>query len=416
MPRSPAATPEPQTPAPRKAAWWFLVGHEPLLSLAEIAAVLGIPLDSLKPTALELPIVRLEASLEPTALMGQLGGTIKIAEEGKTALSEEDLATSLAKELRKQEGKITFGISSYTTEAGTEDFIKRLGQAVKKQLTQEGRSVRHVFDHEPFLSSASVEKNKLATSGSEFIIQKINDHYDYALTRAVQPFEAFGARDYGRPGRDDVSGMLPPKLALMMINLARGPRDGVLLDPFCGSGTIVSEALLHGYTQVVGSDLSERAVRDTEQNIAWLRETFPETVSDAQSFKFFQADSRDLGTMLASRSIDAIVTEPFLGPPLRGHESPETIKKNASELAKLYSDTFTAFKKILRPGASIVCIIPRFKHGDSWFTISDRIMPHLKELGFVKERLLPEAISPSFYLLYHRPKQRVGREIWKFTV
>ena len=35
----------------------------------------------------------------------------------------------------------------------------------------------------------------------------------------MQDFEQWGARDYGRPSRDAVRGMLPPKLARMMVNL-----------------------------------------------------------------------------------------------------------------------------------------------------------------------------------------------------
>ena len=89
--------------------------------------------------------------------------------------------------------------------------------------------------------------------------------FSLAQTEAVQPFEQFSARDFGRPGRDDLSGMLPPKLAIIMINLAQTPLNSILLDPFCGSGTILSEAVLLGYTNLIGTDISEKAIADSKK-------------------------------------------------------------------------------------------------------------------------------------------------------
>ena len=54
-------------------------------------------------------------------------------------------------------------------------------------------------------------------------------------TLVVQPFKVLSKRDFGRPARDDHSGMLPPKLAQIMINLARRNDDistKTILDPF----------------------------------------------------------------------------------------------------------------------------------------------------------------------------------------
>src|SRR5205823_3602162 len=102
---------------------------------------------------------------------------------------------------------------------------------------------------------------------------------------AVQPFEQFSARDFGRPGRDDLSGMLPPKLAIIMINLAANDTISVLLDPFCGSGTILSEALLLGYKNLIGSDISEKAVADTKTNLDWIANKFRRDLPDIKIFK-----------------------------------------------------------------------------------------------------------------------------------
>jgi len=60
-------------------------------------------------------------------------------------------------------------------------------------------------------------------------------------------------------------GALRPTVASAMVALAGVP-DGVLLDPCCGSGTILSEAASAGWT-VRGLDIDPEAVRITRENV-----------------------------------------------------------------------------------------------------------------------------------------------------
>jgi len=68
-------------------------------------------------------------------------------------------------------------------------------------------------------------------------------------------------------------GMLPPKLAQTIVNLATGPtpptEDTIILDPFCGTGVILQESLLMGYG-AYGTDLEPRMIDYTRENLAWL--------------------------------------------------------------------------------------------------------------------------------------------------
>ncbi len=415
--------------------WWFILGREPLLSLAELFAVLKIPLTSWPTNRAEYitPLCRISGTFdEASMVIQQLGGTVKIAAELDRGLSESALVAAILKELRTIEGKIHFGISWYGAEPGAWSLqrIEHWGKEIKKQLTVAGRSVRYIYKGETTLSSVTVAKNGLDKRGREFIITRINgkdstdsNYYGLAKTIAVQPFEEFSARDFGRPGRDSRSGMLPPKLAMMMINIATAslPQFTIhssqftVLDPFCGSGTILTEAVLLSYKNIIGADVSTKAVADTKQNFDWLNHHYS-PLSTHYSLQLFQSDVRDLSQKIPQHSVDAIVTEPYLGPPLRSRESLEQIKKNCQELFGLYRDAFVEFKKVLRPGGITVFIIPRFFVGGAWHTISDKLIPELKTLGFTKERLLPTEITPTTYILYHRPEQMVGREIWKFRL
>src|SRR5207247_323255 len=109
--------------------------------------------------------------------------------------------------------------------------------------------------------------NDLLTKGVELLLMPTGAAWSLARTVALQPFEEFGQRDFGRPGFDAASGMLPPKVALMMLNLSGIPREGAMLDPFCGSGTILMEAFVQGYANITGSDISAAAAESTKKNI-----------------------------------------------------------------------------------------------------------------------------------------------------
>ncbi|MBP9761420.1 MAG: hypothetical protein KBD15_04250, partial [Candidatus Magasanikbacteria bacterium] len=63
---------------------------------------------------------------------------------------------------------------------------------------------------------------------------------------------------------------------------------------------------------------------------------------------------------------------------------------------------------VLKKNAVVVMIIPKFLYGKEWITID--CQKDILALGFAPVPLLDEHVS----LVYHRPKQFVAREIWKY--
>ena len=386
------------TPSSRR---WFVLGRESLIAAAEIDAVL-----SLKKYDYSTQILKVDASCDPKTLIDRLGGTIKIARELADSVTKKDLEKIITDELKTVSGKINFGISFYNTTGLTLKEIRILGLQIKKFLKTEGYSVRYVENKEEALSSVTVEKNNLTGRGREFLIQKNPDNtFSIAQTEAVQPFEQFSARDFGRPGRDDLSGMLPPKLAMIMINLAQTPLNSMLLDPFCGSGTILSEALLLEYKNLIGSDISEKAVADTKVNIEWITTKFNR---ELPSNRIFKGEVAELSKNLHANSIDAIVTEPYLGKPLRGQETKQELASQAKQLKDLYLQAFRQFNQILKPKGKVVFIIPRFKFANDWITIDCK--NEIEKIGFTALPFFEDQLR----LVYSRPNQKVAREIWRF--
>lgn len=382
----------PQLPLlkPTKRNLLFILGRETVLSLAEVKAFFltnDLTFDVVYHKENKL-IVSVDKELNIPETMKLLGGTIKICEvANQTPTHRDDLAKYLNTYIPT--GKIEFSINGFNA----------LGIETKKALKQLGRSARYIEAK----NTATVIYNNLVKGGAD--IEICNNQV--FITKAIQPIDDFSKRDFGRPGRDDESGMLPPKLAMMMLNLATQNKTNVILDPFCGSGTIITEAILMGYKNLIGADVSPKAIADTSTNIKWLENMFNIDTRDLR-INIFVSDIFDIAKKINNDTVDAVVAESYLGKPLRGSESRSTIETQATELKMLYVNSFAKFKKILKPNGIVVFIIPRFRHNEDWIRIDceNEILKH----GFVNDSLLPE----QKHLLYWRPGQHVGREIWRF--
>lgn len=374
---------------PIKNKWLFILGRETVLSLAEIKALFLL-------NKIEYEIIHnqenklvISATHLPNAgdLIKKLGGTIKIA----SSIGKIKNPTQLAKFLNEHitEGKIEFSINGSMS----------LGIETKKMLKKMGRSARYVEAK----NSATVIYNNLIKSGADIEIYQD----ELFITLAIQSIDDFSKRDFGRPGRDDESGMLPPKLAMMMINLATIKTDKTIMDPSCGSGTVISEAVLMGYKKIIAADISDKAIDDTMKNLQWLKTNF-QIHNNTDDINIFVGDVTKISQKIKSDFVDAIITEPYLGKPLRGNENSSVLEQQARELKILYLQSFVQFHKILKEGGVAVFIIPRFKTKDGWITIDCE--EEIENLGFENDCIIPE----EKYLTYWRETQHVGREIWRF--
>ncbi len=261
----------------------------------------------------------------------------------------------------------------------------RTGFALKKELTQAGHKARFVESKETDLSSVIVNQEKCQDLVAIFEPEGIY----YGRTVAVQDFKDYSHRDYGRPARDSQSGMLPPKLAQMMINLAQAKKDDVILDPFCGSGTILQECLLLGYHNLIGSDLSAKAVADTQKNLTWLQS---EKKINLDQVQIFQADAQKLNL---DHPVQCLISEVYLGP-VKG-----TIKleQTLADLKKLYAEIFANLTKLLAQRNSLVIAFPAWRRARTIVYLN--IERDLAKLGYqIKDKYL-----------YGRPDAQVLRQI-----
>ncbi len=417
--------------------YFFILGRDPALSVAEIISVLNrlSVKHSLKYFSQEALIVETETDLSKMSLMNVLGGTVKfgkvISEVGLDESEKKFEEVISAKSLRKNflpeyPGKLHTGISIY--DAGGEklllssltDQLKDLNVVVKKNLQADGLKIGFVQIKDRYLSSVSVEKNELLKKGAEIVFLVSKDKILIGKTLEVQKFAEFTFRDMARPEKDKRSGIMPPKLARMMINLSETASVGVLLDPFCGSGTILQEAVTMGYRQIHGTDISQKAVSDSQKNIHWLLGHIHNAERSSYNIKIGEADARRLSEKFSRNSVDAIVTEPYLGPAF--FEKPKflTVNRLLPELGSLYLAAFGSFGKILQKDGKVVIIFPAFNVEGKWQFMD--ILPQIQRNGFIQKDLLSSVVQTAYpayqkdrrSVVYGGKEQFVRREILVF--
>ncbi len=416
--------------------YYFILGKNPTLSSAEIIAVLNklqISFD-IKALSIEVLVLSTDAELS-SEFIKTLGGTIKIGKIiDEVGLDDDEQKFEKIFEgqniadnyLSAKEGKLHFGMSIYDGGADKKYIgelnsrLKDLCVTVKQNLQNIGLKAGFVRIKDRYLSSVSVWKNQLLGKGMEMVLICTNNKILAGKTLDVQEFESFSFRDYGRPQRNTKSGLIPPKLARMMINLAQIGSDVKLLDPFCGSGTILQEAILLGYKNTYGSDINERAIFDSKTNVDWLFDNYRQLDESLFNTNIFLSDVRSIAQNISHNSIDVIITEPYLGAPLFKRPSYEIISSTLHEVGKLYLSAFLEFKKILNMGGKVIIVFPAFEDCGKMYFVE--VLGKIKEIGFSQLELIPTEMTKNNLLqltnrntaLYGGVEQFVKREILIF--
>jgi tRNA G10 N-methylase Trm11 len=359
----------------------FILGRQPELSLAELESIFGA--ENIRQIAPTAAILRTDfpAGFRPESL----GGVIKIARV--VGQSWGDIA-----ELLPQEGKVTLGLSS---DKLAPRELQKIGLGIKRQRG----STRLVPNQTAQLSSATVLNNKLHKGRNRFEFIKIGEYL--AQTFFVQDINNYTVRDRGRPRRDARVGMLPPKLAQIMINLAMGGRtddgDCTLLDPFCGTGVILQEALFRPGLTAYGSDLNERMVEYTRENLAWAFERFRLTGDAEDRARVELGDATDYQWR---EPVDFVVSEAYLGQPYASPPSPEKLQENVATCNQIIKKFLQNLHGQIGPDAGICVAVP------VWFVNKKvthlPLLQDLQKLGFQ---------AKYHNLIYHREDQIVGREL-----
>ena len=381
-----------------------LLGRQPELSLAELERVFT-------DVSHHSPQSAIFDSKKPVDVQ-RLGGAQKI---GRISLQldtndwnkiSKAIVDNYSKKWNQASGKITLGLSTYGGNVSARE-IQKVGLILKSKLKHNGVSLRLIPNQEAALSTATSHHNKLGLSDNKVELLIIKGHKLTIVAESIgaQNITALAARDQGRPRRDAFVGMLPPKLAQIMINLSglapgsdtdRTPR---ILDPFCGTGVVLQEALLMGYS-AYGTDLAEKMIRYSGDNLAWLKDKY----SLNAEVQLSEGDAMD--TRWKS-PIDAVVSEAYLGQPFSAPPSPAKLTEVRGNCNHIIGSFLKNLSTQIAPGTPVVLAVPAWKDKNGSFTHLP-LVQKIDSYGF--ERVTFMTLN-SNTLLYFRPDQVVAREI-----
>lgn len=225
-----------------------------------------------------------------------------------------------------------------------------------------------------------------------------------AVTVHEQDIEAYAARDQARPMRDAKVGMLPPKLAQTIINLATGPinispADQTVLDPFCGTGVVLQEALLMGYN-VIGTDLEPRMIAYSEENIQWLRNKYPE-LTGTTSFGIGDASIQKW-----QPAPTFVAAETYLGAPLFSLPAQNQMMDMVQSINTLHKKVLQNIHSQLPSGARLCLAVPAWRGKNGFIHL-----PVLDQLGKLGYNQLVFSHVNAKNLVYARADQIVARQL-----
>ena len=314
-------------------------------------------------------------------------------------------------------GKITLGISSYGLKIRANE-ISKTGTIIKHKLKNHGVSIRIIPSKTAALSTAISHNNKLGLSEKKIEILAVRGGKKtiIALSEGAQNITSYAKRDQNRPKRDAFVGMLPPKLAQTMLNLGAGKNQPQIqalfggrnfempeiLDPFCGTGTVLQEALLKGF-EVNGTDLSEKMIEFSKENSEWfLREFKPH----GEIGKIYQADATDEKWSFA-KNLSTVVCETYLGQPFSAPPSPKKLEEVREICNRIISNFLKNLATQIPDGTQICIAVPAWKTQNGDFSHLP-LVDFLNELGYNRREFM--RVKPQD-LIYYREDQVVAREL-----
>ncbi len=405
----------------------FHLGRISSLSVAELQTMLKkFEVEyTVKFISKEMLTLEIENEINFKNFLVQIGGTKKISKIVDSYSNLEETFNSIESITKELSGKKTIGYSFYSMGKDKKIKARDMFELIRKRFIDIKRSqmgktnIRLIFpDNETFeLNSASIYKNKLTIRGVEFNIIASNDNKILlSKTIAVQDVESYSQRDYDRPKKDSHIGMIPPKLAQIMVNFANTKKGETILDPFCGIGTILQEALLNDY-RIIGIDANDKQIENSKENLEWLCEKY---ILEYPDYKIFQSDIGSITRKIKPNSIDAIVTESTLGPVYKKFPTTKEMKQNFSKLEKVYLKFFQISKTVLRKKANLVVTLPAYKIKPEQYLFTPFI-DKLEKIGYsitcpLDKKLITKytKITHRNSIIYDRPDQTVAREVIVF--
>ncbi|MCW8966599.1 MAG: methyltransferase domain-containing protein [Candidatus Pacearchaeota archaeon] len=278
----------------------FILGRNTELSLAEIFSYFEKTQNKILNHKLNQNALLLDLEKPIKNIIDDFGGVISIGEVICQGNEKELLECINKKELYfGEKNKLNYCIWNYS------EFYEELSNYIKQRFKKEKLKATEKTLAGKIESQQGEDFQKLTSKliNQEFFIFGKNKLYFGEIKQKCN-YKKLEERDMSRPIRRE-SLSISPRLAKIMINLSQVRKDEKLLDPFCGVGVILQEALLQEI-EVIGIDKDKKAIDGAKENLEYLN--FPH-----QKYKLINWDS----STAKVNEVNVLVTEPDFGETLK---------------------------------------------------------------------------------------------------
>lgn len=342
-------------------------------------------------------LVEIDGNLDMKKMINEIGGTIAI---GKVLLSgnKEEIFENIKNKpiYFGRDNKVVYSVLNY---ANNEEEFEEILEAMKKNFANERLKARY----KGVSGTIKLQSGRIVHGSPEKILLRDMNYFVFSDEKEInfgfleESYDSSEAekRDMGKPYRREELA-ISPRLARILINLSQSKEKETLVDPFCGIGVILGEALLKEIN-VIGVDIDSSAVENARKNIEWLRQNY-------------KIDSRAIiinkdSTNVRIDKADGIATEPPLGRLMTKIPNKEEACRIIEEFENLMIEVLNNVGKALKKGGKIAFSAPLIK------TQKGRIGCYIEKIcekTGLKVHILKDVIFP---IQEYREEQILGREI-----
>lgn len=314
----------------------FILGRNPKLSRAEVIAYINARNIKFEEILFEENYLVLNLETENKLNIQDFGGVLSIGEIEFFGVAKDFKNFLNSGEL------IPADKFSYSVLGNIEpDFLKdKFKEERKKASLKHGRNKIEFQDG----SRGNIPKADYMLFLYEFkgkiLFGKITEEYSYSEIKK---------RDMNKPVRREELA-ISPRLSKILINLSGAKENSVLLDPFCGVGGILQEALIKGMS-CYGVDKDKTAIEAARKNLDWIKSTYKIN----NSCKLDTRDSREAPNL----QFDAVATETPLGVLVKHKLSKGEAEEIIQNFEALIIPILTRLKVCKKTNAKIAITFPK---------------------------------------------------------
>ena len=318
---------------------FFILGRNPELSRREILEFLKARERTHKEILFEENLMIIETNEGERFDIQEFGGVMHLGEIKLEGNSEE-----LKKYLKENEvipsDKFSYAIHG---DLDTQILKEKFKQEKKKASQKHGRKLLHFQDG-----------SKMQNPKADFHIFLHEHENTIYHGLATQSYDSKGveSRDMQKPVRREALA-ISPRLSKILINLSGAkPRDR-MLDPFCGIGGILQEALIKKIN-VHGIDKDKEAAAGAKTNLRWLSQEY----KIQAKYVIDNDDSRRAPDL----QFAAIATETPLGKLLTKKPSDNQARQMITNFEAYMVPILKRLKKVKKPSAKIAITFPAIRN------------------------------------------------------